>query len=141
MTKQEIQELKASLSIREVIGRYTKLNRVGRRWMGLCPFHGDRHPSLSVNEEKGSFVCYACGERGDVFAFVSKIENVGFVEAANKLSIDSGQLAIEGKDNKEARRKKKIATRSNCPLSIPNCQLKTKLSWLCCCPQVADVRN
>ncbi|MFS3067866.1 CHC2 zinc finger domain-containing protein [Parabacteroides merdae] len=39
MTKQEIQELKASLSIREVIGRYTKLNRVGRRWMGLCPFH------------------------------------------------------------------------------------------------------
>ena len=103
MTKQEIQELKASLSIREVIGRYTKLNRVGRRWMGLCPFHGDRHPSLSVNEEKGSFVCYACGERGDVFAFVSKIENVGFVEAANKLSIDSGQLAIEGKDNKEAR--------------------------------------
>ena len=103
MTKQEIQELKASLSIREVIGRYTKLNRVGRRWMGLCPFHGDRHPSLSVDEEKGSFVCYACGERGDVFAFVSKIENVGFVEAANKLSIDSGQLAIEGKDNKEAR--------------------------------------
>lgn len=38
-----------------------------------------------------------------MFAFVSKIENVGFVEAANKLSIDSGQLAIEGKDNKEAR--------------------------------------
>lgn len=150
MTKQEIQELKASLSIREVIGRYTKLNRVGRRWMGLCPFHGDRHPSLSVDEEKGSFVCYACGERGDVFAFVSKIENVGFVEAANKLSIDSGQLAIEGKDNKEARllperlaikEKKKIATRSNCPLSILNCQLKTKLSWLCCCPRVADVRN
>lgn len=103
MTKQEIQELKASLSIREVVGRYTKLNRVGRRWMGLCPFHGDRHPSLSVDEEKGSFVCYACGERGDVFAFVSKIENVGFVEAANKLSIDSGRSAIEGKDNKDAR--------------------------------------
>lgn len=103
MTKQEIQELKASLSIREVIGRYTTLRRVGRRWMGLCPFHGDRHPSLSVNEEKGSFVCYACGERGDVFAFVSKIEKVGFVEAANKLSIDSGQLSIEGKDNKDAR--------------------------------------
>jgi len=103
MTKREIQELKASLSIREVVGRYTTLRRVGRRWMGLCPFHGDRHPSLSVDEEKGSFVCYACGERGDVFAFVSKIENVGFVEAANKLSIDSGRSAIEGKDNKDAR--------------------------------------
>ena len=106
MTKQEIQELKASLSIREVIGRYTKLNRVGRRWMGLCPFHGDRHPSLSVNEEKGSFVCYACGERGDVFAFVSKIEKVGFAEAAKRLTkeltIENGQLTIERKDNKDA---------------------------------------
>ena len=106
MTKQEIQELKASLSIREVIGRYTKLNRVGRRWMGLCPFHGDRHPSLSVNEEKGSFVCYACGERGDVFAFVSKVENVGFIEAVkkltvdnvNRLTVDNGQLPIKKKE-------------------------------------------
>ena len=97
MTKQEIQELKASLSIREVIGRYTKLNRVGRRWMGLCPFHGDRHPSLSVDEEKGSFVCYACGERGDVFAFVSKIENVGFVEAANKLSVPERWKAMRNR--------------------------------------------
>ena len=106
MTKQEIQELKASLSIREVIGRYVTLNRVGHRWMGLCPFHGDRHPSLSVNEEKGSFVCYACGERGDVFAFVSKVENVGFIEAAkkltidnvNKLTVDDGQLPILEKE-------------------------------------------
>ena len=106
MTKQEIQELKASLSIREVIGRYMTLNRVGRRWMGLCPFHGDRHPSLSVNEEKGSFVCYACGERGDVFAFVSKVENVGFIEAVkkltvdnvNRLTVDNGQLPIKKKE-------------------------------------------
>lgn len=74
--------------------------------MGLCPFHGDRHPSLSVNEEKGSFVCYACGERGDVFAFVSKIEKVGFAEAAKRLTkeltIEKGQLTIERKDNKDA---------------------------------------
>ncbi len=110
MTKQEIQELKASLSIREVIGRYVALNRVGRRWMGLCPFHGDRHPSLSVNEEKGSFVCYACGERGDVFAFVSKIENIGFIEAVKKLTgknvnqlttMDDGQLPIKKKEKGE----------------------------------------
>lgn len=110
MTKQEIQELKASLSIREVIGRYMTLNRVGRRWMGLCPFHGDRHPSLSVNEEKGSFVCYACGERGDVFAFVSKIENIGFIEAVKKLTgknvnqlttMDDGQLPIQKKEKEK----------------------------------------
>lgn len=110
MTKQEIQELKASLSIREVIGRYVALNRVGHRWMGLCPFHGDRHPFLSVNEEKGSFVCYACGERGDVFAFVSKIENIGFIEAVKKLTgknvnqlttMDDGQLPIQKKEKEK----------------------------------------
>lgn len=130
MTKQEIQELKASLSIREVIGRYTKLNRVGRRWMGLCPFHGDRHPSLSVNEEKGSFVCYACGERGDVFAFVGKIENVGFIEAANKLRVDNvnkltigdGQLAVKGKEEKEEGQEEKENSDAK-QLSVVNSQL------------------
>ena len=129
MTKQEIQELKASLSIREVIGRYTKLNRVGRRWMGLCPFHGDRHPSLSVNEEKGSFVCYACGERGDVFAFVGKIENVGFIEAANKLRVDNvnkvtigdGQLAVKRKEEKEGQEEKENSDAKQ--LSVVNSQL------------------
>lgn len=129
MTKQEIQELKASLSIREVIGRYTKLNRVGRRWMGLCPFHGDRHPSLSVNEEKGSFVCYACGERGDVFAFVGKIENVGFIEAANKLRVDNGnklpigdeQLAVKRKEEKEGQEEEKENSDAK-QLSVVNSQ-------------------
>ena len=133
MTKQEIQELKASLSIREVIGRYTTLRRVGRRWMGLCPFHGDRHPSLSVNEEKGSFVCYACGERGDVFAFVSKIEKVGFAEAAKRLTkeltIENGQLTIEGKDNKDARA---AGTVVRCRFSIV-CGERSVLGYVVAC--------
>ena len=140
MTKQEIQELKASLSIREVIGRYTTLRRVADRWMGLCPFHGDRHPSLSVNEEKGSFVCYACGERGDVFAFVSKIEKVGFAEAAKRLTkeltIENGQLRSRGKTIRMRGR-----CRNGCPLSILDCPWRTKCSWLCCCLRVAVVRN
>ena len=149
MTKQEIQELKASLSIREVIGRYTTLRRVGAG-DGLCPFHGDRHPSLSVNEEKGSFVCYACGERGDVFAFVSKIENVGFVEAANKLSIDSGQLSIEGKDNKDARllperlaikEKKENSDAEQLPVVNSQLSIENEAFLLCCCLRVAVVRN
>lgn len=115
MTKQEIQELKASLSIREVIGRYTKLSRVGHRWMGLCPFHGDRHPSLSVNEEKKTFVCYACGEKGDVFAFVGKMENIGFQEAVKKLTIDKGELISKEKDENSNSKPLSII---NPPLSI-----------------------
>lgn len=106
MTKQEIQELK-SLPVDQG-GDRTLYDTETRRPPvdGALPFHGDRHPSLSVNEEKGSFVCYACGERGDVFAFVSKIEKVGFAEAAKRLTkeltIENGQLTIERKDNKDA---------------------------------------
>ena len=85
MAKDRIERLKDSLRIEEVVGRYVQLQRVGRLWRGLCPFHGDRHPSLTVNPERQTFVCYACGEKGDVFSFVQKIENCSFTGALDKL--------------------------------------------------------
>lgn len=86
MNPEELKKLKASLCIEQVVGGYLKLTRVGRCWKGLCPFHGDRHPSLYVNPRKGSFICYACGAKGDVFSFVEKIEPCSFKEAVEKLS-------------------------------------------------------
>lgn len=138
MTKQEIKILKASLSIGEVIGRYVKLTRTGRLLTGLCPFHGDRHPSLSVNPEKGTFICYACGEKGDVFGFVQKIEGLSFSETlkrlTNRLAVDSGQLAVK-EDNNE--RNKNACSDKNNPslvntdakqLPAVTCQLPADLS-------------
>lgn len=86
MNPEELKKLKASLCIEQVVGGYLKLTRVGRCWKGLCPFHGDRHPSLYVNPRKGSFICYACGAKGDVFSFVEKIEPCSFKEAVEKLN-------------------------------------------------------
>jgi DNA primase len=60
--------------------------RGGREFVGLCPFHDDHTPSLLVNPERQSYKCWACGEGGDCFAFVQKIENVGFRDALELLA-------------------------------------------------------
>lgn len=76
-------------SITEVVSRYTSLRRHGKQLVGLCPFHGDKTPSLSVNEDKGVFHCFGCGEGGDVFTFVQKIEGIDFKEALAHLGFDN----------------------------------------------------
>ena len=62
-------ELKQRIPIEEVIGQYVPLIRQGHYYTGLCPFHDDHHPSLAVYPERGTFCCFACGERGDVIRF------------------------------------------------------------------------
>ena len=65
MTKREIEQMKSSVCIKEVVEGYVSLERKGSNYMGLCPFHEDHHPSLIVNPEKQTFHCFACGEHGD----------------------------------------------------------------------------
>ena len=76
-------------SILEIIGRSLHLRRSGKEWTGLCPFHADKNPSLSVNDERGLFHCFACGVGGDVIEFVKRSEKVSFKEALKLLSLDS----------------------------------------------------
>lgn len=63
-------------TIEEVVAAYVPLQRSGAGYVGLCPFHADKHPSLHVHPGKQFFKCFACGEGGDLFAFVQKIEDV-----------------------------------------------------------------
>jgi hypothetical protein len=76
-------------SILEVVQRSVELRRTGKEFFGLCPFHADKNPSLSVNEEKGLFHCFACGTSGDVIRFVELIENIPFKEACARLQLDT----------------------------------------------------
>jgi DNA primase len=75
-------------SIVNVIGEYVSLRKAGKEYVALCPFHPDKHPSLSVSQEKGLFHCFACGESGDAITFIIKIEGVSFREACKMLGID-----------------------------------------------------
>jgi len=76
-------------SIVEIIGRYTDLRGQGRELLGLCPLHAGKTPSLKVNDEKGLFYCHACGEGGDCFSFVMKIEGLTFKETLSHLGYDN----------------------------------------------------
>jgi predicted P-loop ATPase len=77
--------LKAATDIVSVIGQYVELRKEGHEYKGLCPFHGDKNPSMSVVPRKGFFFCHSCGASGDVISFVRQMENCSFKEAVEKL--------------------------------------------------------
>lgn len=99
MTKIEIEQLKASYPIENVIGETVKLERKGTNYVGLCPFHEDHHPSLVVNPQKQTFKCFACGEHGDVIEFIEKTEHCNFMEAVGKLKINKKNANPVDRDN------------------------------------------
>lgn len=99
MTKPEIERLKSSLRIEEVIGRRVDLERKGSNYTGLCPFHDDHHPSLVVNPQKQTFKCFACGEQGDVIRFVEKMDGCGFMEAVETLQAGVGALNVRRQES------------------------------------------
>ena len=79
-------ELKSKCDIASVVSRYVSLERKGRLLWGRCPFHGDKNPSLAINEYDGYYHCFACHAGGDVIKFVREIESVGFNEAIKILA-------------------------------------------------------
>lgn len=85
-----IEEVRNSNDIVDIISQYVVLKRSGRNYFGLCPFHKEKSPSFSVSPDKQIFHCFGCGAGGNVFHFVSKIENVNFAESMQILSDRSG---------------------------------------------------
>jgi hypothetical protein len=90
-------------SILEVIGGRIELRKAGKEYIGLCPFHADNHPSMSVNDEKGLFFCHGCGAAGDVIDFIQKLDGVSFRQALATLGI-SHRDAVRPPKNDRVRR-------------------------------------
>ncbi len=82
--------IKNAVDIVGLVGEYLQLRRAGSRYKGLCPFHDDRNPSMEVNPERQTYKCWSCGEGGDVFNFIQKIERVEFPEALRMLAERAG---------------------------------------------------
>ena len=95
--EEKIAELKHAADIVSIVGEYVPLKRVGRSYKGLCPFHDDHNPSLTVNPERQLFKCWVCDAGGDVIRFVQLRERVEFPEAvellAQKVGVDLGPAA------------------------------------------------
>jgi DNA primase len=86
-----LDELRARLSLSDVVGRKVSLKRrSGTEYAGLCPFHNEKTPSFTVNDKKGFFHCFGCGEHGDAVGFVMKTEGLSFPESVEKLAREVG---------------------------------------------------
>ena len=83
-------ELRQRLSLVDVISRRVPLKKKGQNYWGCCPFHNEKTPSFSVNEDKGFYHCFGCGEHGDIISFTMKSENINFVEAIKELADMAG---------------------------------------------------
>ena len=90
-------ELRTRLSIVDVVSRRVPLTKKGQNYWGCCPFHNEKTPSFSVNEDKGFYHCFGCGEHGDIISFTMKSENVGFVDAIKELADMAGMKLPEFK--------------------------------------------
>lgn len=91
---QKIQEIKERLPIEEVVSRYVKLERSGINLKGVCPFHNEKTPSFFVAPHRGSFMCFGCGKKGDIFTFVQEIEGIEFFDVLKKFAEETG-ISIE----------------------------------------------
>jgi len=85
-----LQALKDRVSLAELIGRQVTLTRRGREHVGLCPFHSEKTPSFTVNEQKGFYHCFGCGAHGGPVDFLMAAENLSFPEAVERLAAAVG---------------------------------------------------
>lgn len=82
----KVEQVRDRTDIVSLISQYVSLKQAGRNHVGLCPFHGEKTPSFSVNAERQFFHCFGCGEGGDVFSFIMKTEGISFPDAVRKLA-------------------------------------------------------
>ena len=95
-----LESVKESVPLAELIGRYMPLKKRGHESVGCCPFHGEKTPSFTVNDQKGFYHCFGCAAHGNCFDFLMQIENITFPEAVEKAA-GIGGLALPKPEQSE----------------------------------------
>ena len=102
-----IEEVRIRNDITEVVSGYVKLERRGRRYFALCPFHSEKSPSFCIEPSKQFFYCFGCNKGGSVIQFIMNIEQLDFLEALKFLAERAG-IALPEPDDNEEREKSRI---------------------------------
>ena len=106
-----VDEVRERNDIVDLISRYVNLTRRGSNYVGLCPFHGEKTPSFSVNQSKQIFHCFGCGVGGNSISFVMKYENLTFTEAIKHLADRVGMTLPEADADPEAKKRADFRTK------------------------------
>ena len=85
-----VEKIKNIVDIVEIVSDYIPLQKAGKNFKGLCPFHLEKTPSFNVNQDKQFYYCFGCGAGGDIFNFLMEIENITFKEAVEILANRAG---------------------------------------------------
>ncbi len=102
MSSSSVEKIKENLDVEQVIGAYVKLEKAGGNYKGRCPFHNEKSPSFFVSPGRGTYYCFGCGAKGDIFTFVQEFEGLDFVGALKMLAEKAGVTLEEYAPKKSA---------------------------------------
>lgn len=112
MPEEVIEEVRSRTDIVEVISEYVSLQRKGKNYLGLCPFHAEKTPSFTVTPEKQMFYCFGCNVGGNIFSFLMKRENWSFVESiqnlASRYSVPLPEKELSPREREESRLRRRF---------------------------------
>src|SRR3990170_1464850 len=101
----QVDEVKSKVDIVSLVSEYVQLKKSGRNYKANCPFHNEKTPSFMVSPDRQIFKCFGCGEGGDVFAFLKKMEGLEFGEALKFLANRAGVKLKEYKPSPQEQKK------------------------------------
>ena len=90
LSPQWLDELRTRVTLSGVIGRTTRIQKAGREWKACCPFHNEKTPSFTINDEKGFYHCFGCGAHGDVIRWMTDQRGLQFMDAIKELAVEAG---------------------------------------------------
>ena len=105
---QFLDEIRARLTLSDIIGRSVKLTRKGREYTGLCPFHNEKTPSFTVSDDKNFYHCFGCGAHGDVISYLIENDGLSFPDAVERLAAEAG-LEVPASTPQEREREQRRA--------------------------------
>lgn len=86
LSQEKLNEIRQSVDIVDVIGQYLSLEKKGRNYLAVCPFHDDTHPSMSISPDKQIFMCFVCHTGGNVFTFLQEYLKISYIDAVKKVA-------------------------------------------------------
>lgn len=109
LSPQWLDELRSRTTLSTLIGRTVKVQKAGREFKACCPFHNEKTPSFTINDEKGFYHCFGCGAHGDAIRWMTEQRGLGFMDAVKELAAEA-QMDVPAPDPRAAQRQEQRAT-------------------------------